>query len=184
MPFRGIIRGKFWLSADNPRKVKLCARISPRIREKINYYLTFIRGLLGVLMKKNETKKSHATVPLRDRSTRFSTSFFFHVSTFYGPLSRTPSFFQIWFWIQGYSTSQVVPWCPIPLICVASDPTEIFSEWLSDPTGIHSQGVWPPGNLFRTRGLIPCRHLFRGVEICSEENGNLLACSWPSIIRF
>jgi hypothetical protein len=65
MPFHGIIHGKFWHSADNPQKVKLRARISPRICQKLlNYILTFIRGLLGIDSWKNETKKSHATVAL------------------------------------------------------------------------------------------------------------------------
>jgi hypothetical protein len=65
MPFNGIVNGKFRLSVDNPQKVKLCARISPRIREKILNCFSVIRGLLGVdSSKKNKTKKPHTTVPL------------------------------------------------------------------------------------------------------------------------
>ncbi len=57
MPFRSIIHGKS----------NFVHEYLSEIREKIsNYYLTFIRGLLGIVMKKkNETKKSHATVPLK-----------------------------------------------------------------------------------------------------------------------
>ena len=37
---------------------------------------------------------------LRDSSTRFSTSGFFHESTPYGPLIHTLKYFRIWFWIR------------------------------------------------------------------------------------
>ncbi len=58
MPFRGIIHGKFWLSADYPQKVKLRARISRRIHEKILInFLTFIRDLLGVDSWKKRDQK-------------------------------------------------------------------------------------------------------------------------------
>jgi hypothetical protein len=85
LPLRRIIRGKFLLSenytperhafsqynprivsADNPRKVKLCARISPRIRENNKLLLDIHQGPIRCcLMKKKETKKSHATVPFK-----------------------------------------------------------------------------------------------------------------------
>ncbi len=71
MPFRGIIQEKFWLSPDYPRKVKLRARISPPISWKnIKQFLDVHQGPIRCwLMIKNETKKSHATVPWRRRIT-------------------------------------------------------------------------------------------------------------------
>jgi hypothetical protein len=58
MPFRGIIRGKFRLSTDNPRKVKRCARISPQnSRKNIKLLLDIHQGHIRCcLMKKNEAK--------------------------------------------------------------------------------------------------------------------------------
>jgi hypothetical protein len=87
MPFRGIIRGKFWLSENytperhafpryNPRKVLTFrglstesqtkfTNISANSRKNIKQFLDVHQGPIRCwLMKKNETKKSHATVPL------------------------------------------------------------------------------------------------------------------------
>ncbi len=87
MLFRDIIRGKFWLSENyaperhafpryNAWKVLTfcglsaesqtsCTNISANSRKNIKQFLDVHQGPIGYwLMKKNKTKKSHATVPL------------------------------------------------------------------------------------------------------------------------
>jgi hypothetical protein len=86
MPFRSIIRGKFWLSENyaperhafpryNPQKVLTfrglsaesqtsCTNISANLQKNIKQFLDVHQGLRCWLIKKNETKKSHATVPI------------------------------------------------------------------------------------------------------------------------
>ncbi len=89
MPFRGIIGRKFWLSENytperhafpwyNPLKVLTfcgltaesqtsCTNISAKSRKNIKQFLDVHQGPNGCWhMKKSDTEKSHATVPLRN----------------------------------------------------------------------------------------------------------------------
>jgi hypothetical protein len=71
MPFCDIIHGKFWFSTDNPQKVNLRTRLSPRIRKKnIKLFLDIHQGPIRCwLVKKDETRKSHDKVSLTSQKT-------------------------------------------------------------------------------------------------------------------